>query len=133
MVQKHFKHWEQLAKVGVDISWSADIQTRLNAGKQYLKTDYKVHCHEGSSPCANHCRVFGLSDPRDSDFQEKCEHSHVLIWSFCDNIKSVIGDIEDKIKQHFHLLFANETREDLLYYFNEAKNEIIKCDLNESV
>ena len=115
---------EQLVKVGVDISWSADIQTRLNAGKQYLKTDYKVHCHEGSSPCADHCRVFSLSDPCDLDFQEKCEHSHVLTCSFCDKIKSVIGDIEDKIKQHFHPLFANETREDLLYDFNKAKNEI---------
>ncbi|CAB4021822.1 Transposon Tf2-6 poly, partial [Paramuricea clavata] len=115
---------EQLVNVGVDKSWSTDIENRLNAGKQYLKTDYKVHCQESSSPCADHCRSFSLSDPCDKDFQEKCKHSHVMTCSFCDNIKSVVGDIEEKIKQHSHPLFTKEHQEDLLDDFYEANDHI---------
>ena len=37
-----------------------NILMRLKAGRQYLKTDFKIHT-ASESPCADHCRVFALS------------------------------------------------------------------------
>ena len=36
----------------------------------YLKTTYRNHCEEDDSKCADHCRVFALSDDGDTDFQK---------------------------------------------------------------
>ena len=36
------------------------ILMRLKAGRQYLKTDFKIHT-VSESPCADHCRVFALN------------------------------------------------------------------------
>ena len=43
-------------------------QQRLQEGRRYLKTDYRVHCTEDSSPCKDHCRKFALSDPGEKGF-----------------------------------------------------------------
>ena len=56
---------ERLVHFGVDMKWSQSVIKRLQKTKEYLKTDYKVHCQESESPCADHCRAFALSDPSD--------------------------------------------------------------------
>ncbi len=61
---------------GVDMKWSQSVIKRLQKTKEYLKTDYKVHCQESESPCADYCRAFALSDPSDKEFQVKCSHQH---------------------------------------------------------
>lgn len=46
---------EQLVQVGADKKWSQNIIKRLDQAKQYLKTDFKTHCLECESLCADHC------------------------------------------------------------------------------
>jgi hypothetical protein len=48
----------RLVYLGVSKEWAEKINKRLDNEKQYLKTDYKVHCKEEVSPCADHCRHF---------------------------------------------------------------------------
>ena len=43
---------KELQKASTSPEWIVNIKERLNQGKKYLKTDYKVHCKEDSSPCA---------------------------------------------------------------------------------
>ena len=49
---------------------------------------------------------------------------HDVTCGSCDNLKSVIGTIEDKIRLHVHPLFTKENQGDVLHDFNQAKNDI---------
>ena len=69
---------EELQKAGASPEWGANTKEKLDQAKRYLKTDYKAHCKEESSPCADHCRVFALSDANDEAFKQDCEHWHNL-------------------------------------------------------
>ena len=55
---------EELQKAGASPEWGANTKEKLDQAKRYLKTDYKVHCKEESSPCADHCRDCLLSTMR---------------------------------------------------------------------
>ena len=57
---------KELQKAGASPEWGDNIKEKHNQAKRYLKTDYKVHCKEESSPCEDHCRVFALSDAKQS-------------------------------------------------------------------
>ena len=70
-------------------TWCVATKQRLQEGKQYLKTDYLVHCNEENSPCKDHCRPFALSDPEDEAFQANCDHVHDLSCSMCKDLKDV--------------------------------------------
>jgi hypothetical protein len=59
---------DEMEHVGVGKEWAIDIKKKLDEGKNYLKTDYVVHCKEQGSPCADHCRMHALSDPTDGEF-----------------------------------------------------------------
>jgi len=59
---------KQLSNFGVEKEWVDSTEKKLTKCMQYLKTDYKVHCQEDVSPCADHCRQFALSDPNDLDW-----------------------------------------------------------------
>ena len=61
-----------------DREWCIRAQRRLQEGKRSLRTDYRVHCTEESSPCKDHCRKCALSDPVEKDFKEDCDHGHHL-------------------------------------------------------
>ena len=45
-MRRHFKIWadvvEKLGDAGEGMGWAKNIQSRLRAGKRYLKSDYKV-------------------------------------------------------------------------------------------
>ena len=45
---------QRLVQFGVEMKWSQSVTRRLQKAKQYLKTDYKVHCQESESPCADY-------------------------------------------------------------------------------
>ena len=54
---------ETLEKGGMEKQWCLRICQNLLDAKRYLKTDYRVHCQQHYSTCADHCRKFALSDP----------------------------------------------------------------------
>ena len=117
---------EELQKAGASPEWIGNIKERLNQGKKYLKTDYKVHCKEDSSPCADHCRVFGLSDENNEDFKQECEHPHSLHCDSCENLKSVVEKIQTCVKNESQSIYfyGKEHQEDVIYDFLQAKKHI---------
>ena len=81
--------------LGVDKSWCQTINTKLDKGKQYLKTDYCADCHEKTTRCADHWRLFALSDPDDYDFKSVCADEHLLVCEQCEALD--LDKLNDKI------------------------------------
>ena len=54
---------------GKSSAWVQGVKDRLKAGKSYLKTNFKIRVSE-ESQCADHCRVFALSDPEHTEHTE---------------------------------------------------------------
>ena len=52
---------DDLEKGGGNKQWCYNVKRRLRDSKQYVKTDYPVHCKPDESTCADHCRKFALS------------------------------------------------------------------------
>ena len=49
----------------------------LTNGKRYLKGEYKVDCADDTgSNVAGYCRLFALSDPSETWFQENYNHEY---------------------------------------------------------
>ena len=117
---------EELQKAGASPEWGANTKEKLDQAKRYLKTDYKVHCKEESSPGAHHCRVFALSDANDEAFKQDCEHWYNLQCDMCESLKSVVHEIEVSVKNENQTIsfYSQEQQEDILYDFVQAKNHI---------
>ena len=94
---------EELQKARASPKWGANTEEKLDQAKRYLKTDYKVHCKEESSPCVDHCRVFALSDANYEAFKQDCEHWHNLQCDMCENLKSVVHEIEVLVRMKTRL------------------------------
>ena len=118
---------DELEKAGVDPEWAMNVKEKLDDGKKYLKTNYKVHCKEDGSPCADHCRVFTLSDSSIEEFEHKCSHQHNLQCDMCESLKSVVEEIEISLHDEQGTLrfYSTEQQEDLLYDFLQAKKHIL--------
>ena len=106
--------------------WCIRAQQRLQEGKRYLKTDYRVHCTEDSSPCKDHCRKFALSDPVEKDFKEEYDHGHHLRCYRCEDLEDVLNDIKQKILESSASMYSKEYQEDLLYDFELARTDIFQ-------
>ena len=116
---------EHLAHAGAGKTWSIAVNKRLDAAKQYLKTNYKVNCGVGHSLVADHCKLYALSDPTDTDFQALCDHQHPSSCSSCEDLKAVLREIENVLQNTGNQL-SEEERGDLLHDLNEAKTNIFK-------
>ncbi|CAG2218847.1 unnamed protein product [Mytilus edulis] len=81
-----------------------ELSNMLTASKVYMKTDFRLHVQE-SDMCADHCIKWSLSDPKDENFQSKCNHTHSL---HCDRCQ-ILKEIELKLK----ILIANFEDTDL--------------------
>ena len=117
---------DDLKEKGSVREWCIQAQRRLQEGKRYLKTDYRVHCTEDSSPCKDHCRKFALSDPVEEDFKEECDHGHHLRCYMCEDLKDVMNDIKQQILESSASMYSKEYQEDLLYDFEQAKTDIFQ-------
>ena len=63
---------EELNQAGADKRRVSELAKRLNDSKRYLKAEFKVNCSAEESECADHCRIFALSDPVDPCFNHQC-------------------------------------------------------------
>ena len=81
----------------------------------------KVHISKESC-IPDHCRAYALSDPNDPEFQTKCSHKHLDICDRCDNLKTVLNNIDEAISQ----MLANnaDVIEELTFVTNQAKQAI---------
>ena len=109
-----------LQELGQDDNWSKAIKKSLLDGKRYLKTQYRNHCNESESPCADHCLKFGLSDPKNADFNETCAHEHITRCHQCDSISTRINKIERAIKHEGLTFYSEEQQGDIVYDFEQA-------------
>lgn len=105
--------------------WCCNIQSRLRSAKKYLKTDYRVHCKDDCSTCADHCRQFALSDANDEDFRQTCSHQHTELCDNCEDLKLVLSEIKQEIQGNSWSPYSNDQRDDLAYDFEQAKSDIL--------
>ena len=117
---------DDLKEKGSDREWCIRAQRRLQEGKRYLKTDYRVNCTEEDSPCKDNCRKFVLSDPVEKDFKEDCDHGHHLRCYMCEDLKDVMNDIKQQILESSASMYSKEYQEDLLYDFEQARTDILQ-------
>ena len=80
---------EDLEQSGSRPDWCQATRKELKEGKRYLKTEYRAHCREEESPCADHCRSYALSDPQNSDFQGSCDHEHNAQCHQCGSLNDL--------------------------------------------
>ena len=113
---------DELERVGAEKDWCKEVRKRLQESKLYLKTTYRNHCEEDDSKCADHCRVFALSDAGDTDFQKVCSHSHNVNCEDCEKLKSVLEEVSGVISE-YTMQLGKVQAEDHLY---EAKNAAAK-------
>lgn len=86
-----------------------------------------------SSPVADHCSTFSLSDPSDADLKQSCSHVHNETCDQCTSLALALRDIEKLLAE---VLFASEDdRDEAFYLFQSAKLTILswKCHLLRSV
>ena len=115
----------ELGQFGADKGWVEDRTKILRDSKLYLKVKYPVHCtEENGSLCKDHCRMYALSDPKDKELQQTCPHEHSMKCEECENLKFVMKDIEDKVKNLCKRSSTTERREDMLYDMKQAAKDI---------
>ena len=103
--------------------WCSDVRNRLKKAKCCLKTEYRVHCRDGNSRCADHCRKFALSDHVDEDFKHQCLHDHLSKCDSCEELKTVLQSVEEKINELCSSMYSKEQHDDLLYDFGKSVNK----------
>uniref|UniRef100_A0AC34FWI5 C2H2-type domain-containing protein n=1 Tax=Panagrolaimus sp. ES5 TaxID=591445 RepID=A0AC34FWI5_9BILA len=127
-----FEIMDSLDKSGlVEETWKKDLRQLFLEAKNYLKTDYRMNVKINSS-CPDHCIVYSLSDPTNSNFcaidcNELTEngHQHQSKCDRCSILPNAISKIVEKIDL---ILSENEndaTIQEQLSDFKEmiAKNE----------
>ena len=75
------------------------LVANLKRARQYLKSDYKVHTTR-ESPISDHCLTCALSDPKETDFQER-PHQHSHFCDEYDNLHYTLSEIEGHIRHSF--------------------------------
>jgi hypothetical protein len=83
--------------IDVTISKTIELKKALHESRNCLKNNYKLHI-EISSEVADHCLKYGLSDRRDSDWQENCSHTHNMECDQCLLLKSTLNDLRSTIE-----------------------------------
>ena len=84
----------------------------------------KVHVSP-SSPIADHCITYALSDPKDTKFSSSCDHTHDKACPQCDSLTNTLQKIQDLISVgHTTVLDADELI-DLQYNAKQAAQDIL--------
>ena len=79
-----------------------------------------MHVSE-SSGIPDHCRIYALSDPKDSDYQSTCLHHHDDRCGQCSRLYLTIEEIEKAIQK---TAIAPEVHDDLNVLTEKAKREV---------
>ena len=116
---------EELNQAGANKRRVTELEKKLNDGKRYLKTEFKVNYSAEESECAHHCRKFALSDPVDPCFNHQCSRSHNMVCEQCKQLKATLDEMEESIKKHSSHLYSQEQKHDLLFvYSHMTDNEL---------
>ena len=110
-----------LKDVGLSNEMYTTFKTRIENAKQYLKGQYPMNVSTESSTCADHCRVFALSDPKNPKFRKSCTHEHTTVCESCENLDSLFDDLEKAVISVMEL----PRRNDVLYDVGVSKDRIL--------
>lgn len=80
----------------------------------------KLHIAD-SSPVADHCSSYALSDPKETCLAVKCGHSHDEHCQSCDELKFAIKELESAI---LVAQLTTDDRDDLTYLYKEGVKAI---------
>ena len=94
----------------------------LKACKRYLKTDYKTHI-SSEERCKDHCTIFSLSDPNNTEHSKSCDHEHDLSCHECARLACVCDAIAIKIDDKNNCL-TEEQRVRARYDYKQATKSI---------
>ena len=100
------------------------VQGSQRKAKRYLKTNYRIYCQPEEAECPDYCLKFVLSDKENPDFPESCMHMHLETCKHCENLKSVLDDMEGHIRGSSWNPYSKEQQDDLLYDFKHARSDI---------
>ena len=92
---------EELNQARADKGRVTELAKRLNDGKGYLKTEFKVNCSAEESECLDHRRKFALSDPVGPCFNHQSSHTQYEQCEQCEQMKAKLDEMEESIKKHF--------------------------------
>ena len=83
--------FDSLSKIVQDLNLSSALTKRLcdnlKRGRQYLKSDFKAHISK-SSHVADHCATYALSDIKNSNCRELCDHLHDAYCIDCEMLSN---------------------------------------------
>lgn len=82
---------------------------------------FKVHVSDSSS-VPDHCRCFSLSDAKDADHKEICEHVHNGVCDRCDLVERSAHGLEEALN---HVTATTEELDELKFLTEQAKHGIM--------
>ncbi|CAF1169907.1 unnamed protein product [Didymodactylos carnosus] len=85
-----------IEELHLDMRKHRRLLENLKRGRQYLKSDYKVHVAK-SSTVGDHCATFALCDKSDKNFQQMCDHEHTDTCDECLNLRVTFEEIKHAI------------------------------------
>ena len=78
-----------------------------------------------SSTVPDHCRQYALSDPLDKDYQSSCDHEHQDTCHRCEELTTVLYEIEKGIQNMSANNVSEDTRQELLFVSDQSKQNIL--------
>lgn len=82
---------ECLIQYGLDETICLQLKKVISDSNYYFRTHFK-HSLRYEDQCKDHCLHYALSDIKDVDFQQICNHSHDIICFHCGNLRKIIGN-----------------------------------------
>lgn len=114
----------KLGEYNQDQVWEEQIRSRLRYAKQYLKQQYKLHVRL-SSPVADHCMMYALSDVNKPEFASACtDHQHLESCEQCDDLRQMLEEISQKIHETSFPTAAS--KRDAQYEWSNAQEAIME-------
>ena len=83
----------------------------------------QVHV-SSSSPVADHCSAFALSDEKEPLFSSPCGHDHDNTCSQCEELKTTISDIQGYLERT-DLGLPDEELDDLRHMADQAAQNVL--------
>ena len=80
---------------------------------------FYVHISE-SSQVAEHCRTFSLSDERNLEFKQACQHEHDQLCTNCEQIHELLRGVNSLLKDLDH----GEKEAEYVFILTQAEQSI---------
>ncbi|CAF4151188.1 unnamed protein product [Rotaria magnacalcarata] len=124
-----------LSKIVQDLNLNSNLAKRLRdnlkRGRQYMKSDFKTQISKSNS-VADHRAMYALSDTKNSNCREICDHLHDAYCIEFEMLSSTLNEIEKYIKEQSNDEEVTERSLTIFYKYKESINNW-KCHLLRSV